>query len=200
MRYLPVVLIAACGGSTVGPDARVDDATSAIDASPDATGCGDPANQCGNCIDDDRDGTIDDADPECTGVEDLDESSYGLGIPDWCDNVDGFTDCPFDDNTGSGDDGCRWHACCSLAECPAWLADSFDPSECDPTPQCVSTCAPLTDENCDCLGCCTVCDGATCRDILAVTCISPECEYETFDDPELCLACTKVESCQAPPA
>jgi hypothetical protein len=193
-----VLAVAGCGGSTSTPDAAGTEPDAA--AEPDATGCvpADPPTECTNCLDDDRDGTADADDPECTGVYDLDESSYELGIPDWCESVDGFDDCPFDDNTGSGDDGCRHHACCSLVECPASLADNFDPGACDPSPQCVSSCAPLVDAECDCFGCCTVCDGATCRDILAVTCISPDCEYETFDDPQVCLACIKVESCPAP--
>jgi hypothetical protein len=193
VRLAVLILVAAgCGGTSSTPDAA--------DHEVDAATCvpGDPASECTNCVDDDGDGTIDDADVECTGTVDDDESSFDLGIPDSCETVDGLEDCAFDDNTGAGDDGCGHHVCCSLVECPAWLADDFDPGACDPGAQCVSTCAPLADAGCDCFGCCTLCDGATCRDVLAVTCISPECEYETFDDPEACLACIKVESCQAP--
>src|SRR5947207_6303314 len=63
--------------------------------------------QCSDGIDNDGDGKIDYADPECVGPLDNDESSFATGIPG--DNIDACKqDCFFDGNSGMGDDGCLW--------------------------------------------------------------------------------------------
>ena len=67
--------------------------------------------QCSDGIDNDGDGLIDSADPECTGPADNDESSFATGIPG--DNMDACKqDCFFDGNSGMGDDGCQWQLEC----------------------------------------------------------------------------------------
>ena len=77
--------------------------------------------QCSDGIDNDNDGRIDYADPECVGPNDNDESSYATGIPG--DNVDACKqDCFFDGNSGMGDDHCLWQLKCDPlsqgASCP----------------------------------------------------------------------------------
>ncbi|HVR61648.1 MAG TPA: hypothetical protein VMU50_07095, partial [Polyangia bacterium] len=67
--------------------------------------------QCSDGIDNDGDGLIDSADPECTGPADNDESSFATGIPG--DNMDACKqDCFFDGNSRLGDDGCQWQLEC----------------------------------------------------------------------------------------
>ena len=71
-------------------------------------------------MDDDGDGKIDYADPECVGPLDNDESSFATGIPG--DNMDACKqDCFFDGNSGMGDDHCLWQLKCDPAtrgSCP----------------------------------------------------------------------------------
>ena len=67
--------------------------------------------QCSDGIDNDGDGLIDYADPECVGPNDNDESSFATGIPG--DNMDACKqDCFFDGNSGMGDDHCLWQLKC----------------------------------------------------------------------------------------
>ena len=85
--------------------------------------------QCNDGIDNDGDGKIDLADPECVSPLDNDESSFATGIPG--DNVDACKqDCFFDGNSGMGDDGCQWELKCDPANIGAGAAAScpYDPS------------------------------------------------------------------------
>ena len=67
--------------------------------------------QCSDGLDNDGDGKIDYADPECVGPLDNDESSFATGIPG--DNSDACKqDCFFDGNSGMGDDHCLWQLKC----------------------------------------------------------------------------------------
>lgn len=164
--------------------------------------------QCANCIDDDMDGKIDGFDVECSGPLDDDEGSFGTGIPG--DNVDAVAqDCFFDGNSGAGNDGCNIHVCCILgattvAECPIGK-NRFKPADCPPpigtkplSPQCIANCGAVTPPNCDCFGCCTVCDPnnpSTCYDIATNPTTSPECTEANLADPTKCLRCTKSTAC-----
>jgi hypothetical protein len=70
--------------------------------------CGAGGCACNNGLDDDGDGLIDAADPECVGAMDNDESSFATGMPG--DNRDPkWQDCFFDGNSGAGDDRLRDH-------------------------------------------------------------------------------------------
>ncbi|HEY6880667.1 MAG TPA: hypothetical protein VI299_21740 [Polyangiales bacterium] len=116
--------------------------------------CGTTACACSNGTDDDHDGLIDLADPECVSSWDNDEGSFATGIPG--DNRDtACQDCFFDGNSGSGNDGCRIATSC--------LTNAMDSSSgrgscntCTANAMCRSTCQAYTPNGCDCFGCCTV--------------------------------------------
>ena len=79
--------------------------------------------QCSDGLDNDGDGKIDLADPECVSPLDNDESSFATGIPG--DNKDACKqDCFFDGNSGMGDDGCEWQLKCDPANTGAGAAAS----------------------------------------------------------------------------
>ena len=70
--------------------------------------------QCSDGLDNDGDGKIDYADPECVGPLDNDEGTFATGIPG--DNSDACKqDCFFDGNSGMGDDHCLWQLKCDPA-------------------------------------------------------------------------------------
>jgi hypothetical protein len=206
------LFVAGCGDKDVpldetpdadplAPDADPLAPDAGIDATPAPPGCSSlpGATQCNNCLDDDSDGLADGFDPECTGAEDLDEGSFATGIPG--DNRDARKqDCFFDGNSGGGQD-CAWHTCCLLDnpataenECPQDLRQGYDPAACATaqSDSCIRDCAPLTPPGCDCFGCCTVCVGDDCRDILLNPAVTPECDGSNL---EACLSCTKNTEC-----
>ena len=153
--------------------------------------------QCSDGIDNDGDGFIDYADPECVGPNDNDESSFATGIPG--DNVDACKqDCFFDGNSGMGDDHCLWQLKCDPlsheASCP------YDPSyaaqhttECSTSASqsqtCIDNCRKMVPNGCDCFGCCLI-PGAPNAIRLAATCTAAK-----FNDPIACPPCTQVTQC-----
>ena len=146
--------------------------------------------ECNNCIDDDGNGLIDGFDPHCTGPLDDREDSFSTGIPG--DNQDlSNQDCFFDGNSGQGDDGCNILTCCLLD--PA--APGCTPGSCTPSQECIDNCAPITPVGCDCFGCCTVCVGSACTDIITHEGLAPDCDIDVIDDPVQCPRCTKIEEC-----
>ncbi len=231
LQLLMLGALTACGSSDVelgddgGVGSVVDADPSAVDADPNApdampSTCFADGAACNNCIDDDEDGFIDGADPECTGYQDDDESSFETGIPG--DNVDAIIqDCFFDGNSGGGNDGCAQHVCCLLEPfvdccegnqtpqndgCIDFTGPKYDPAECVSTQACTDNCAPLTPPGCDCFGCCTVCNGTDCADVLTNPAIYEEpncsananpaqgecCESEHLEG---CYSCTKSAEC-----
>ena len=161
--------------------------------------------RCSNGIDDDDDGLIDGADPECVSPGDPSEERFWSGH--YADNIDpAWQDCFFDGNSGSGDDGCRVHTCCSLGasggeDCP--MDGSFDPArDCfEQAEQCTSFCQRLTPAGCDCFGCCTVCEpgSSDCTDVLVNPDVAPDCVADAAGDETRCPPCIKHEECAAPP-
>src|SRR6266571_2869634 len=169
-----VAMVAACGSSSIttsadappggGPDVPL---PVTADAPPGATADAPPGFQlndagqplcasktggmvvcqCSDGIDNDMDGFIDGADPECSGPYDNDESSYATGIPG--DNRSAFVeDCFFDGNSGSGNDGCRWDIRC-VAPPNGDHCNNNELAGC-------AMCKQLAPNGCDCFGCCTV--------------------------------------------
>ena len=196
---LAVLMAAACGDDGGGADGdsdgtdgdRFPDASTIIaDAGPTGGGgtCSAENYQCNNCEDDDGDNLTDGDDPECTGSIDDDEASFATGIPG--DNKDDkWQDCFFDGNSGAGDDNCRWHTCCALG-----IEDGRD---CEFEEECVAACVGLTPPGCDCFGCCTICDPDTdqCSDVLTNPAVSEGCDFDSLDDPAVCVPCAKSDLC-----
>lgn len=156
---------------------------------------------CGNCQDDDGDNKVDGLDPECTGACDDSEGTFSTGIPG--DNVDPkWQDCFFDGDSGAGNDGCCYHSCCLIGaqsgdECS--IDSNYDPTtDCPKTDNgscdqalCQDYCQALTPPGCDCFGCCTVCNGADCKDVI----LAETCSADKIDDPDACPVCTKTDTC-----
>jgi hypothetical protein len=198
LLMIPLLLaVGACGsGSESGDD---DGNGAGADGGNGGGGGGGDTPQCSDGIDNDGDGYVDGFDPECTGPLDDREDSFATGIPG--DNIDAVKqDCFFDGDSGHGNDGCLLHTCCLLeGECPEELRpEQFDPDDCTPSQDCIDFCAPLTPPGCDCFGCCTICQGDTCRDVLTNPAVAPDCTLDTITDEVLCPSCIKVDDCGPP--
>jgi hypothetical protein len=104
-------------------------------------------------VDNDTDGVLDLADPECVSSWDDDEGSLATGIPG--DNKDeACQDCFFDGNSGSGNDGCRVPTSCILLGNDSSGHGSC--SSCEQPKKCQDFCKPYTPNGCDCFGCCEI--------------------------------------------
>ncbi len=170
--------------------------------------------QCGDGVDNDADGLIDDADPDCLGPCDNTEDSYYGGIPGQ-NNAPCRQDCYFDQDTGPGNDDCYWsHKCDPLSVAPAYppSADAqcaFDPTasipgsgescaslEAQQSAECASVCGTLTPNGCDCFGCCELPAGSGKYVWLGSTQNSVgSCDAANLGDPGKCRPCTPVPSC-----
>ncbi len=97
--------------------------------------------QCGDCMDNDGDGLIDQDDDDCLGPCDNNEDNYYAAIPG-SPPTNCSRDCYFDQDDGSGNDTCRWDFQCDpLEPGPArcMYSDPPPPSASCPDPQ-TSTC------------------------------------------------------------
>lgn len=208
-----LALLVACGHHGAGAgdiDGGGAGGDGGIDAPPFSGLCNPKGAACSNCKDDDGDRLVDGFDPQCTGPNDNDESSFSTGIPG--DNKDPvMQDCFFDGDSGDGNDGCNIHVCCLLGarmvkDCPIG-ANRYDPNACPPpigtgevSQKCIDKCGKLTPPGCDCFGCCTICDPASkqCVDIVLNVVDSVGCDMTTLSDPSKCLRCTKNTQCGSP--
>ncbi|PKN26284.1 MAG: hypothetical protein CVU65_06105 [Deltaproteobacteria bacterium HGW-Deltaproteobacteria-22] len=161
--------------------------------------------QCLDCLDNDDDGFIDGWDPECIKPTDDDEAAFSTGtVSD--DNGRQKLDCWYDGDAGAGNDSCETHVCCLLDEpCEDFPVEleltKFWPYDCSAPldPSCVDSCLPSTPPGCDCFGCCTVCVGTECHDILIGTPGNfAQCSQGTYQDPALCPRCTLHPECSRP--
>lgn len=168
--------------------------------------------ECGNCIDDDRDGTIDAADVHCTGPCDDSEASFAINIQEGV-GAPCKLDCFFDGDLGSGNDGCAYsHRCDELSMAPSY-PPSGDPAcaydENAPIPgmtascaevraeqaqECTDICLPLVPNGCDCFGCCELPAGSGAYVWLGSGGPSG-CTLETLGEKDICRPCTPVDSC-----
>jgi hypothetical protein len=181
--------------STAPPsrDASPSDASSrdaAPTRSPDAATparCGMSACACDDGVDNDGDGLIDGLDPECTGAFDEDEASFATGKPPKSKKC---RDCFWDEDTGNGNDSCRYPSECLLGEAPSGNGSC---GSCEVPQKCVDTCKARTPSGCDCFGCCEVSlrDGSK----VAIE-LSENCSLDTIDDPEKCPRCTQSFQCR----
>ncbi len=170
--------------------------------------------QCSDCIDNDSDGYIDGWDPECLRYDDNMEGEFQSGYPA-DNNAVNLLDCFYDGDSGSGNDTCETHACCLLDEncntleiifglanntLDKWFWGNWENKCADLQPQtCIDQCLPSTPPGCDCFGCCTICVGGECHDILLSTKNNfPQCSQETFNDPTKCPRCTLHPQCSRP--
>jgi hypothetical protein len=167
--------------------------------------------ECGNCIDDDRDGTIDADDVHCTGPCDDSEASFAIDITDGTGPACKL-DCFFDGDVGSGNDGCNFsHRCdphsigpdyppsgdaaCEYDEnapIPGMSASCAD-VRAEQTPMCGEVCMPLVPNGCDCFGCCELPAGSGNHVWLGS---ESGCTLDTLGDPAICRPCTPVDSCR----
>ncbi len=162
---------------------------------------------CGDCLDDDGDGLVDDADDQCLGPCDNTEDSFYGGIPGQA-NAPCKQDCYFDKDDGSGNDDCFWsHECDALT--PEPLECGFDPAasipgyagSCDDaaasqSATCGGYCGPLVPNGCDCFGCCAI-PGLAYPVWLGSEDANGNgtCSIEVLGDPDKCRPCTQVGSC-----
>jgi hypothetical protein len=177
------------------------------------TKCGKKTYACGDCIDNDEDGTIDSADSECLGACDSTEDSYHGGITG-PDSEPCNLDCYFDTDNGVGNDGCYWsHNCDPLSVAPAYGPSGdqcpYDPETMVPgadrncsdladgqTAMCNDRCIPLTPNGCDCFGCCEL--PARSGSFVWIGSSSGgvgSCDEQSLGDPAKCRPCTLVLSC-----
>jgi hypothetical protein len=152
--------------------------------------CGTVACQCSDGVDQDNDGLLDMADPECVSPWDNDESTFATGISG--DNRDeACQDCFFDGNSGSGNDGCRIATSC--------LVNPNDSSSgrgscdtCTANDRCRSFCQDYTPNGCDCFGCCTVHLGSN---ITKSVQLGTGCDINGTTLSAACVACIPSTSC-----
>ncbi len=169
---------------------------------------------CGDCEDNDADGLVDMEDPDCYGPCHNAEDTFFGSIPGQ-NAAQCKQDCYFDQDTGSGNDGCNWsHTCDPLEVAPAFApggaACEFDPSASVPgttescaalqtsqSTECLDTCLTLVPNGCDCFGCCSV-PGAPTPIFLGSTegpQNQPTCDLKSVADPTRCRPCTPVAGC-----
>jgi hypothetical protein len=157
---------------------------------------------CGDCMDNDGDGLVDDKDPECLGPCDGTEGPILLtGTPGQTGNQCG-ADCYFDRGNGSGSGECKWDRRCDPLEpkdgCTYDESLIGAPNYCPDTQPalCESGCGELTPNGCDCFGCCTFpeLDGGY---VFLGSYIGNEgtCTLNDLDNPELCRPCTPAGNC-----
>jgi hypothetical protein len=143
---------------------------------------------CGDCIDNDGDGKLDTADPECVSPCDDKEDTFATGLPG--DNMDPCKqDCFFDGNSGGGAGDCAWNLKCD-PKSPGGDKCPYDPKAMcaeEQSQECVETCQ--VPNGCDCFGCCTVSVDGVSYDIFLG---DANCSIANIDS---CLECTKNEDC-----
>ena len=182
------------GTDTGTTDTDATDTDTDTDATTDGLGCkpidcGGKIYECGDCLDNDDDGLVDFADPECISPCDDKEATFATGLPG--DNMDACNqDCFFDGNSGSGDDKCVWNLKCDMNnpggdDCPYDPDFKNCPEEQDA--MCAESCQ--VPNGCDCFGCCTVLYMGMNVDIYIG---DEDCSLAEI---ELCQTCTKNEDC-----
>ena len=190
---------------------RINDTGVPIDSGPipcvPATCAGSGPLACGDCMDNDEDGLIDSLDPDCVGACDNNEGGYLLMIPgSETPNCD--LDCYFDDNQGSGNDGCTWSSFCDPEnrdgrtrppDCRPHDPTLLDAGTCPNTQSadCHTNCDPLTPNGCDCFGCCELPARSGTYVFLGGTPLNdaPGCSAATLNNRDSCHLCTPTPDC-----
>jgi len=151
--------------------------------------CGDGKTwACGDCLDNDGDGLVDLADPECISPCDDREDNFSTGLPG--DNKDPCKqDCFFDGNSGGGKGDCAWDLACD-PKSPGGVDCPYDAGKvCDEAQsmECVANCN--TPSGCDCFGCCTISVDGVSHDIYLG---DEDCSVANIEG---CESCTKNDDC-----
>jgi hypothetical protein len=152
--------------------------------------CGSERCPCSNGRDDDGDGLVDALDPECTGPSDQFEDSLAIGTHGE-DQDSKCQDCFFDNNSGSGDDGCNRPRSCATD--PAAVAVGTC-SSCEVSGNCEARCVALTPNGCDCFGCCAVFRAGVSVNVL----LRASCALDAIDDLTACPRCEQARDCLNP--
>lgn len=218
--------VGGSGGSSGGGDAGgggtlalggVGDAPTSGDAGAPScvkTACRGKFYECGDCIDNDGDGELDERDIACLGPCDDDELGLSTGL-----KMGGGApcrqDCYFDGDSGQGNDMCSWSQSCD----PLSVAPDYPPSgemrcafgaqasgnevDCaalsSSQPQaCLDSCLPLAPNGCDCFGCCELPGRSGEYHFIGKGRGSQGCRLDALDDAASCPVCTPVESCFNP--
>ncbi|MDW8246923.1 MAG: hypothetical protein RMJ84_10135, partial [Sandaracinaceae bacterium] len=183
-------------------DSRSDDAFSHPDSHSDVglgchqAPCAGRTYRCGDCMDNDGDGLVDDRDPGCLGPCDDTEDVYDIGIGD---TATCLVDCYFDQDQGPGNDGCTYNQSCdplapAAPRCP-YTSDLPPGRSCHRVEdRCGSVCGPLVPNGCDCFGCCEIPGGSGNFVYLGSTPVdgAPPCGPESVHNPMSCRPCTPV--------
>jgi len=182
--------------------------------------CSNQIHECGDGIDNDGDGLIDAADPDCLGACDDTEKSYYGRLPG-SNGPPCSTDCYFDQDVGTGNDDCRWsHKCDPHEVAPDYYPEPESGSSCaynpaasipgtlstcadlqtTQSPLCHAYCDPLIPNGCDCFGCCELPAGSA-----KYVWIGSEdangmgtCDLAHAADSTKCHPCEPVPSCLNP--
>jgi hypothetical protein len=208
---------AATGDEDTGPgDSTGDESTGSADGGLpqpcQITACQGKVYECGDCVDNDGDGLIDMADPNCWGPCDNNEAGWKGEIPGQ-NAAPCKMDCYFDGDSGAGNDDCYWsHACDPLepspkkceynpnANIPGTSMDCAEASAMQ-SDMCDDFCGPLTPNGCDCFGCCEVHVGNETHVVYLGTEDdggNGTCNLANVADPDLCAPCTVVPGCFNP--
>jgi hypothetical protein len=205
----------AGGGNAGGANAGGGTYTGSGGAPTEIKTCQGKIYACGDLEDNDDDGLIDSQDPDCLGPCDNTEDSYYGGIPGQ-NNAPCKMDCYFDQDTGSGNDGCYWnHECDPNSVSPNYYPEPANQCEYDlsaSTPGtplscaeldqsqstlCLDYCGPLTPNGCDCFGCCEL--PAESGSYVWLGSIGAAgdtvCSIDSIGDPDLCHPCKPVAAC-----
>jgi len=162
--------------------------------------CGKNVCKCADGDDDDRDGLIDGADPECTSAIDDDEGTFGTGGAK--SPLNECEDCFWDGNDSADDDGCMYPGPCrrdgpSVMPGPPAMtpAGMMKCRSCDVAPRCVDTCRGRTPNGCDCFGCCQITgeDGVPVNVVLG-----DECAVKHVGNDGKCPRCVPNPECFNP--
>lgn len=200
------------GGMDAGPEAGT-----GMDAGPDAVDAGLAGEGgvvggpipcqghiylCGDSIDNDMDGLVDDEDPDCLGPCDNNEGGFDLEIPGGS-PPNCSRDCYFDQDDGAGNDDCAWDFRCDplspgIDRC-SFVTPTPMGADCPATQStmCADVCAPLVPNGCDCFGCCNLPAGGDRYVYIGTTNAAGEgtCSLDVATDDTLCHPCTPVDAC-----